>query len=168
MVLGVLLPRIEGSVKLGPGGLEFFLQAVAMRSEEARLDEEEQQEALQAALQRWSVASLKDSTEGRQKPFVVTYNWDRWLEQNLEQLADDVVHDVAAMHPIAIDDVPEEALEAICKTAGLPENPTPLSAERRGGRGAPRWRINTDAGVWRVSNTKYGWTATRDDAEEGG
>jgi hypothetical protein len=93
------------------------------------------------------VASLKDSSEVRQKPFVINYNWDRRLEQNLGQLADDVVHDVAAMHPIAINDVPVEALEAIRKTAGLPE---------------------TDAGVWRVSNTKYGWTATPDDAEEGG
>lgn len=63
-------------------------------------------------------------------------------------------------------EVPAEALSTVAQAADLPHPPIVTHAQRRAGRGAPRWHLWTDPGRWRVSNTRHGWNARRLDRDD--
>lgn len=55
------------------------------------------------------------------------------------------------MFEIDPDELPEEALDAIQEAAGSPIRPTVFSVWKRSGKGALRFRVETDMDTWRVS-----------------
>lgn len=57
-------------------------------------------------------------------------------------------------------DVPYAVIEAIREAAGMLWPPKVIAAEERCGKGANRWRIETeDADTWRVTKSQHGWSA---------
>ncbi len=64
-----------------------------------------------------------------------------------------------AMVDVAPWELPPEVLRVIEKTAGLSWAPRVISASRRIGKGASRWRVVTDHDTWRVTHGPHGWTA---------
>jgi hypothetical protein len=62
------------------------------------------------------------------------------------------------MQAIPVKDVPRRVAREIQKTAGLSSPPKIISAERLKEGGAA-FRVITDAGMWRVTHTRWGWKA---------
>jgi hypothetical protein len=73
---------------------------------------------------------------------------------------EEMVHLPRAMRKISIGELPQEALHAIRAAAELQEPPAVTGVKRRQGPGFPRWRVETDAGAWRVTcSPVHGWLA---------
>lgn len=159
MVLAVLLPRMEGSFKVGPGGLEGALAAVEEESEGRNLEPEQRAEAVARVLQNLSVGARGhqgmdlERFLGPARPAATTLD--------IDALAVKAVEDVTAMVEVSPEDVPTEALRVIKDAADLDQAPVVNHARRRPGAGAPRWQLWTDAGEWQVSNTRHGWSSRR-------
>jgi hypothetical protein len=168
MVLAVLLPRSHGQLKLGPGGLEVYLSEVERLSEERGLDAELRAEAVTAAFYKL-LASRETRHSDLNPTNVLIHDALRHLgsgqseTQTPEEFADEVVEDVSAMVDVPVEEVPDEAIEAVRVAAETNEPPTVAEAQRRPGRGAPRWSLWTNLGRWRVSNTRHGWNTRRID-----
>lgn len=158
MVLAILLPRSEGRMKLGPSGLEVVLAKVEQKSEERGLEPELRAEAVVAVLE-----SLHDQAQvhGDLQPENILVSHGAVMNLNFDELIDQAVEDVVAMVDVSPEDVPPAALRAIQTAVDLPDVSHVRRAQRRSGRGAPRWEIWTDVGKWRVSNTRHGWNARR-------
>lgn len=172
LVLGVLLPRVEGPVELGPGGLKLAIQAVVRRSEELNLGPEQQVRAVKEIVSRVDIlrsvpgverrsSGLRRALPGRALGAEDSRAADRFVQDLAEQVIDDV-EDEAGMDDIDPLLLHPDALTAIQEAAGLHDPPQATSARQRPGRGAPRWHVTTrDAGRWRVTNTRWGWSARR-------
>lgn len=162
MVLAVLLPRSQGQLKLGPGGLEVVLTAVEQRSEERGLEPELRAEAIAMVLESLGGrgrlhGDLRSENILLPGSSVTTLNFDDLVEQAVE--------DVSAMVDISPQEVPAEALQAVQDVAELSGSPVVEYAQRRAGRGAPRWHLWTNVGRWRISNTRHGWSARKLDGD---
>jgi hypothetical protein len=68
-------------------------------------------------------------------------------------------HPIGSMRDIPVSEVPPEVIGAIQWAAKSETPPTVLFASKRRGSGAPRWRIGTTIGIWRVTYSSYGWLA---------
>lgn len=64
------------------------------------------------------------------------------------------------MAELAVEDLPEGAREALYAVDGSSADLELISVERRiKPSGAPGYRVVTDGGVWRVTNSRFGWRA---------
>jgi DNA-directed RNA polymerase subunit RPC12/RpoP len=70
VILGVVLPRAEGQVKVGPSGLEVVLAKVKQKAAQRGLPPETQAAAVEAATREWALYRnlLMSSTEGLAHP----------------------------------------------------------------------------------------------------
>ncbi len=83
-----------------------------------------------------------------------------WREHELVNLP-------RSMKKISVRELPGEAVEAIRVKAELEKPPEVTAAKRRRGPGFPRWRVETDAGPWRVTcSPVHGWVAKRAEGPE--
>jgi hypothetical protein len=170
MIVGVLLPNLEGTLKIGPGGLEAVLRDVDRRAREEGLDEDDRALALGDAYRiidevvqagrrtatRQSTDELTDLTS------TASSGGSLQLHTSAGQagLADRIVRQITDTEPVALETVPREAIEAVQRAADNPELEA-REAQRRSGRGAPRWHLRMgDGRWWRVSNTVHGWGAS--------
>lgn len=65
------------------------------------------------------------------------------------------------MEDIPASELPLEALIVIQKKAGSDTRPQVRAVSKRRRKGAPRWRVETDMDIWRVTfRPDHGWNAT--------
>lgn len=166
MVLAVLLSRMEGAFKVGPTGLEGQLSTsvglekaltvVEEKSEARDLNPDERADAVADVVR--SLLAEARSREGGAFQRLLGAPSPAATPPDYDALAENAIESATAMVDISTEDVPSEALGVIRESAGLDQAPVVEYARRRPGRGAPRWHLWTDAGEWRVSNTRHGWS----------
>jgi hypothetical protein len=173
--VGILLPNLEGSLKVGPAGVEAVLRKVDERAVEQGLDEDDRAlvvgDAYRLLDELWEASGTWSPSPIRSwlRPGRVHQGDHGDPVENVDgsALADRIIRQITDTEEIPVGGVPNEAIETVRQTSG---NGTLqlVEAQRRSGRGAPRWHLRmNDGSWWRVSNTVHGWNASRLEAEVG-
>lgn len=165
LIVGCLLPNLEGTLKVGPSGVEAVLRKVNERAIERGLDPDDRAlavgEAYQEVLQLLQELDLlRDGARPAKGSSPISDDPAALDQARSDSFADRIIREFTDMEPVNPAAVPEDAADAVRSTSGHPEL-TIEEAERRPGRGAPRWHLlMSDDSRWRVSNTVHGWKAT--------
>ena len=145
VVLALLLPVLEGQVSVGPGGLQVVLKRLedaARQGQAAGLDDEEQ---------RLLVGDVFFEEGRRALSSPAAPEWSSHIDELIREIQD--------TRALEVEDVPDEALATVRSEAANPDLAV-VEAQRRVGRGAPRWHLKmTDESWWVVSHTRHGWNA---------
>lgn len=167
IIVGCLLPNIEGTLKVGPGGVEAVLRAVEQRAVEKGLDEDDRASALGDAFQLLRAAaelappSWPADLGKLQAGGVSGGSLTLAAPTGTDDFAERILKPYTEMEPVDAESVPQEAIDAVRAAASDDNTLNLVSAARRMGRGAPRWHLHmNDGSDWRVSNTVHGWNAT--------
>jgi rubrerythrin len=100
VVLGVVLPRAEGQVKVGPSGLEVVLAKVKQKAAQRGLPPEEQAKAVDAATREWALYRnlLMSSRAGPAHPLItndaVTVAREVEVESAVEEAAEELAESI--------------------------------------------------------------------------
>lgn len=151
LLLALVLPRVEHA-EVGPGHLKFALKSLDDELESRMAGPTERARAYQDFLDFF--------LEAADEPARRSWRRERHRPQSDLESFSQQASKAPQMAPIAVTDVPDEAIAEIEKVSRA-SDVVASRAKQRTGRGAPRWEIETAGnGTWEVTHTRWGWTAS--------